>query len=144
MGLHRASRKMAKGTGFIQGRTIRLSQLALEIWKWRSESLRGKDPVQEEGCAEIQEKVKSQREAQARTWAASVIEPGPKRQRVSGDFCVSLRPNGIFYTWHPRDFFHRTNSSCPWARVKLWFSWTELLLISSSPSSIKKKSDKSG
>lgn len=106
MGLHRASRKMAKGTGFTQGRTIRLSQLALEIWKWRSESLRGKDPVQEEGCAEIQEKMKSQREAQARAWAALVIEQGPKRQRVSGDFCVSLRPNGIFYTWHPRDFSH--------------------------------------
>lgn len=80
-----ASRKMAKGTVLIQGRTIKLSQWALEIQLWRLESLRGKDPVQEEGCAEPEKTVKSQK-AQTKALAALVIEQGPKRQRISGDF----------------------------------------------------------
>lgn len=122
MGWHRASRKMFKGTGFTQGRTIRLSQLALEIWKWRSESLRGKDPVQEEGCAEIKGKAKSQREAQARVWATLVIEQRPKRQRVSGDCPVSLRLNGIFYTWYPQDFSHNKFLSLSLGQIMIFLA----------------------
>lgn len=42
--------------------------------------------MQEEGCAERQEKVKSQRETQTdKSLAVLVMEQGPKRQTVSGE-----------------------------------------------------------